>query len=357
MTTIQSPVTTVRMLLAEGLALGEARTAASLTLLPVRGTWAAPSYLTAAQAFARGTLSIGEVDGGRVPQLVVQNRGDLPVLLLDGEHLEGAMQNRVLNVSVLAAARHDTVIPVSCVERGRWGYDGSAPDLSPSAYHAHTELRAMNLESASLATRLARPRTSDQGAVWAHLERKREQMGSGASRTGSMADAYRARGADLESIAAAFDAPEPTQTGVLAVAAGRVLALDLFDRADTLASVWARLVRGYAVDALTAPADVRSDGNVQAARTFLDGLGQPDLEATSHEGVGLGIDVIVTSPGALVTALTWGTAVVHLAAFARVPAGRPGDGRPPARTDRTERPANRARARTARWFHEGGDEG
>ena len=61
-----------------------------------------------------------------MPQLVLKNAGTLPVLLLDGEHLEGAMQNRVLNATVLAAPEHETVIPVSCVEQGRWGYRGSA---------------------------------------------------------------------------------------------------------------------------------------------------------------------------------------------------------------------------------------
>ena len=95
-----------------------------LTLIPLVGGRAAPPYLTAAEALAAGTLSIGEVGGGSVPQLVLKNAGTLPVLLLDGEHLEGAMQNRVLNATVLAAPEHETVIPVSCVEQGRWGYRG-----------------------------------------------------------------------------------------------------------------------------------------------------------------------------------------------------------------------------------------
>ena len=45
---------------------------------------------------------------------------DTSVLLYDGEELLGAKQNRILNVTVLAAARSETRIPVSCVEQGRW---------------------------------------------------------------------------------------------------------------------------------------------------------------------------------------------------------------------------------------------
>jgi hypothetical protein len=40
----------------------------------------------------------------------------------DGEQLVGAKQNRILNMTVLVAAETEVTIPVSCVERGRWGY-------------------------------------------------------------------------------------------------------------------------------------------------------------------------------------------------------------------------------------------
>ena len=59
--------------------------------------------------------------GGSVPDLLVENRGDVRVLFLEGEELIGAKQNRILNTSVLVAAHTKVKIPVSCVERGRWG--------------------------------------------------------------------------------------------------------------------------------------------------------------------------------------------------------------------------------------------
>jgi hypothetical protein len=43
-------------------------------------------------------------------------------LLLDGEQLVGAKQNRIPNMIVLVAAQTEVTIPVSCVEQGRWGY-------------------------------------------------------------------------------------------------------------------------------------------------------------------------------------------------------------------------------------------
>ncbi len=61
-----------------------------------------PEWFTLAEAGER--VSITEMgEEGSVPDLKVANLGDLPLLLLDGEHLAGAKQN-------------------CCVEPGRWGY-------------------------------------------------------------------------------------------------------------------------------------------------------------------------------------------------------------------------------------------
>jgi len=60
------------------------------------------------------------------------------ILILDGEELVGAKQNRVVNTTLLIAAASSTVIPVSCVEQGRWDYD--SPDF-------RSELRMMPPEA------------------------------------------------------------------------------------------------------------------------------------------------------------------------------------------------------------------
>ncbi len=82
-----------------------------------------PEYLTLKEALALGVLAIMEIsEGGSVPQLKAINKGDLPILLLDGEELAGAKQNRVLNTTILLKEHSETIIPVSCTEQGRWSY-------------------------------------------------------------------------------------------------------------------------------------------------------------------------------------------------------------------------------------------
>ena len=153
------------------LRLGEPVTSGPLTLVPVFGGQPAPTYRLAAEAIADGTLSIGEIGGGQVPQLGVRNTGELPALLVEGEHLQGAMQDRVLNVTVLVPAKADTEIPVSCVEHGRWDYRSgrrfaASPEFSPST------LRAIKTASVSARRRSMGDHRSDQASVWTEVARK-----------------------------------------------------------------------------------------------------------------------------------------------------------------------------------------
>src|SRR4051794_10866876 len=72
-------------------------------------------YLLSDDALAARAVKITEVHAsGSVPSLLVDNRADFGVLFLEGEELRGAKQDRVVNASVLAAARSRTTIAVSC---------------------------------------------------------------------------------------------------------------------------------------------------------------------------------------------------------------------------------------------------
>src|SRR5512133_1954030 len=82
------------------------------------------SYVTLEEAIPLG-FHVGEIDeAGSVPELLAHNPLD-------------ANQNRILTVTVLAAAGAETRIPVSCVEVGRWSSRSAAFASSPS--HAYPE--------------------------------------------------------------------------------------------------------------------------------------------------------------------------------------------------------------------------
>ena len=71
-----------------------------------------PRYLVLKEALEKRILKITEVSqSGSVPELKVVNKAEIPVLLLDGEELSGAKQNRVLNTTILIKEASETIIP------------------------------------------------------------------------------------------------------------------------------------------------------------------------------------------------------------------------------------------------------
>ena len=107
--------------------VGDPQHFANLTMFPLLNDHQVDAdYLTLGEALQKEQVEIGEVsENGSVPELLFKNGSDKDVLLLDGEGLAGAKQNRVLNITILVAAGQTIVIPVSCVEQGRWSYRSS----------------------------------------------------------------------------------------------------------------------------------------------------------------------------------------------------------------------------------------
>ncbi|MBV9622915.1 MAG: hypothetical protein JOZ14_02935, partial [Acidobacteria bacterium] len=134
-----------------------------------------PDYLLLEDAISQGLGRVTEIHaGGSVPELRFENSAGLPVLLLDGEELIGAKQNRVLNLTILAPPKQTTVIPVSCVEAGRWSMSSTA--CCPSANLMYSRARGRKVSDVTFAMRATESRRSDQSAVWDEIAAKIERL-------------------------------------------------------------------------------------------------------------------------------------------------------------------------------------
>jgi len=296
----------------QSLRLGEPVRFLNLSLFPLQGNTKRPrNYLTLNEAIAAGSLRIGEVSaGGRVPELLVTNTGKQPVLILDGEELIGAKQNRTTNVTILVAADSELRIPVTCVEAGRWGY--SRPDFAASEQLHFAEGRRSKLRQVHFARLEVGEAVADQGAVWSEIGAKTRRMAVD-SPTSAMTDIYRSHRARVEDYVGAFH-PLPDQVGAVFAIGDRIEGLELFDSVDTLATVLPKLIRSYAIDAIERVSEHRRNPELADAAAFLKTLGTASEQR--FPAVGLGEEVRLTAPGILAAALEVDGEILHLVAFA-----------------------------------------
>ena len=322
---------------AGALRLGGPQAHGSLTVVPLAfGSDRGPRYQTLSAALRAGTFHVTEVSGGgSVPELRVINQGATGVLILDGEELVGAKQNRVLNAAVLVREKSSLVVPVSCVEAGRWHLASS--EFADEEFVVHAKVRRAVHESVSVSLRSAAGPSSDQRAVWQEVA-ELQQFAERPSRTGAHRDVYAQRAGDIAGYLDAFPLQQG-QHGLLVLRDGEVVGLDFVSRAACYAQLHAKLLRSYAFDAVTREMSrgrasavssgktaksrkgeegkgvgLRPDAALARARSFLEAIA--GLPARSFKSPGRGWDVRYAGDGISGSTLTVGGVAVHGAFFA-----------------------------------------
>lgn len=258
------------------------------------------AYLTLEEAIACDFLEVREGKVAKPQELVAENKSDQMVLIIDGEEIVGGRQNRIVNSSVLLPFHTSIVLPVSCVEGGRWRV-------------AKRNARAGGVAFPSLRTTALGKGTNhraDQLHIWASI-RERGALFHHQPPTNALRELYDQQEDSLARYAAVFRYPQNSK-GVIAAMANGLICADIFSQARTLAKFWPKLIRSYALDAIAwRGGEMVNKGE---GERLIDAL--PEARFQVHPSVGLGQSVRIEGKDLRGSAIVYVGQVVHLALFA-----------------------------------------
>ncbi len=296
----------------KALQFGEPQQYKHITILPLLAPDGIFQYRSLSEALRLGEITITEVSqGGSVPELLVINRGSVPVLLVDGEELAGAKQNRVLNTSILVKESSEARIPVSCTEQGRWSYLSAA--FGESGNVMSHKARARKSSSVTENLHQSANYCSDQSGVWSEIQ-ELQKKAQHRSPTNAMNDVFKAREEELIEAAARFEC-RTGQVGLIVLRNGVACGFDVFSLGDAYRMIHRKLVRSHALEGLLDQEAAPAPGvePVAVARAFMDQVEK--AVDKRFESKGLGFDHRYDSVDQVGSALVHEGEVIHSAFF------------------------------------------
>jgi hypothetical protein len=267
--------------------VGSGTTRGALTVFPVWGEYAgARGYDAGAGAVA----VVEQPSGPVVGSLLATNGGPRPVLMLEGQLVQGGWQNRLVARSVLVPPAASMDLDALCVEAGRWG-----GGRSQGRSERRASLRVRGGAQAS---------SGRQGEVWSRVAEYDARYGVDA--TSSFLGHLDRAANDVHRLVEGIK-PLPGQTGVVVAVAGQPVALEAFDSPRTLAESFASIVAAAAMDAV---GQVEVATPSRRARRFVDRAARVCRRPVAPAG--LGTTVAGADQYAGVTGLVWRQREVHL---------------------------------------------
>jgi len=141
--------------------------AGQLTVFPItlsRSVEGLGSVTTMQQALDRGLLVIEELPSAQVSSARFINKSkDTMIFLMAGELITGGKQNRTLRSDALLGASSSTVLPLYCVQKGRWKGGGKFDGTSAVVPQAVREKAAGS---------------AGQDAIWSEVRRANKRLRS-----------------------------------------------------------------------------------------------------------------------------------------------------------------------------------
>lgn len=277
----------------------------SVTVFPV---WTDSESVRGIDWAGKG-LTIDEVDGGSVRKLRVTNSTGEAQLILEGDILEGGRQDRMAGETTLVMPNESVVIPVNCVEAGRWNSGRGHRSTNLKASYSVREARRRAFKEAA---------GSPQQAVWNRIARVEEGLGEfsatsnfkerAVSRRDSVTNA-KERLARGERLAASEErviretpamlTPLDGQRGVIIAIGGEIVAAEIFGSAEAFAERWEGMAIAAEIDGRFAEPRKAS---AKAARDFVDAIENATPSVTrkgvfSWEGRGITITGVAQDHG------------------------------------------------------------
>ncbi len=263
------------------------------------------NYITVDEARESGRLTIN--DTGVVEEVDIDFGGGGNLFILDGEEILGALQNRVFNTSMIATRAVRKRVPVTCVEQHRWEGDRV---FSHSDVVAYPSLRSILASSVTNSIKLSRSFKADQRAIWKSVKETLKSFKVN-SVTSSMHDAFSTLRNEIDRFVEEAEFPENTR-GFIAVAGNKILGMDVFAGPELFKKLRKKLLRGYALEALTMMSRRTVSGS-DDIKDFVNYVFSRDYLKT--EGVIEGEELRYTDDKIAAHALRKGGEVIHFASF------------------------------------------
>ncbi|MCJ7823212.1 MAG: hypothetical protein MUQ26_09095 [Armatimonadetes bacterium] len=275
----------------------------NLTLYPISadGVIVPDLELTLDEAVERGLLTISELKPAEVNRVRLVSRAHESVFIMGGEMLLGAKQDRIAGDDLLVPPGAELVIPVYCVEHGRWV--AQTDSFKSAGALVGTEVRK------------ARQR-SDQAAVWSRVEAEQSRLNApsetGAFRSIRENEEVRDKMGPYTRALSDFAGDNAKARGVVACVGGEIIAADLFGSRTVFRTLWPKLLESYVIDVL----DRRVRGDAPDAvriRQWLDGVTR--AETSRKQTPGSGTLYELRGGGVIGSALVYREGVVHMELF------------------------------------------
>lgn len=269
-------------------------------------------YISSAKAISSNFIQVTEVSAsGSVNDICVVNNSNYFVFLMDGDILSGAKQNRVINTSILLGPQSKTIIPVSCVESGRW--NSMSDNFSSTDYTAPIELRKSKAEQVHKSLKTHAMYKSDQGRIWDTVSKVSEKMNV-RSQTSNLSDVFEKRSNSYEKFLNAFRA-ENDANGLAFFINNNLVNIEVFNRNDIFAEYFPKMLKGIALDAF----GLKAEGQLSRAEAEFKTMDLFDqlevMQIDKHKGVGLGNEKRFVTPDVSGFTLEYNNNLIHLTAM------------------------------------------
>jgi hypothetical protein len=186
-----------------------------------------------------------ESESGSVNTIKIKNFSTKFVFFSDGDILEGAKQNRVLNTSIYLAPDSIALVPVSCVEKGRWNYTKSS--FTDSDYVASPPLRKEKNVNVYYCLVNEGKFNSDQSKVWDEVSKFQKKI-KRYSRTSDFSESLKSIPDVINNFINEININEKAN-GVAIFFKDKLLSLDVFNRKDIFNEYFKKLVTSSSVEA------------------------------------------------------------------------------------------------------------